>query len=902
MAENYLNVLIRPMDGNQRMADDFEIELTAKSTIYDALDEIQRLKGISIHRMTLRLPDGKFVPQNREKWALKRLGVSNGNVMICEPTLSGSWYWNDKEFYIEKFLCDVIKVIREAENNMITISSLEQKVEVPTALQAYSIRSFLRKYPEKIYIHVDITNGISWAMETKENSKQLVTFSTTPITLGLSKPLDLAPFDWNSYADIDDTRRLELDFKIPDKAYEISVLSASNIMRADLFGSSDPFGIVYFNEEEIGRTSAKKNTLNPIWRDAIFVFTVPATVDLNSCVLRVELFDVDAGFDGAADELGDFLGCVELSGPKLAKFIGNGNSVVLDLDLQPRLESAPEEDQSRITGTLKIRGSVSGYECCIVGGRNLVELDDRLSKPFAIAFWNKEEVASTLPERKELRDPVWNETFPLPMVPIGKTLEDMLLEIQVWGSATEKGSQIGDKGAFMGSVQLTGPALVNFLTRNEPWSTRITQRMEQSKNIPLKFRKVPVGGMLTLLGGKVGLPIQPGKLLEVKVLRAKRLARVKEAVFMLEWNHIQVYRSEPGAMTLVTSDDGKLQSTLFEFNQAVAVETEAGQINCLDSILRIDVMEYSKSATIPEILGCVIVQGEQLSALMDKPFATLQTFELQVDEEKDSKRQKLVRGEIWCRCGPASGRLESERVIGILGCRKLGRANLLGNSDPFVTITLNKVEVYRTYTIDNTLDPMYDDQIHFLQMPLLPTKKDKDFNGTSKGCTLAIEVWDETGSNGAKGACLGGLYFTPDNIESFLENYDPDESWHPLVSKVKGTKLGQGAEIKIFRLGLRLASVIQYNDELEKIAKELAAKRAEEEAERLADELARKQREYLDNLESERLAVIAAEEARIEAERKAKEEAEMAAALEELRLANERRLALAKLVTGSSED
>jgi hypothetical protein len=197
---------------------------------------------------------------------------------------------------------------------------------------------------------------------------------------------------------------------------------------------------------------------------------------------------------------------------------------------------------------------------------------------------------------------------------------------------------------------------------------------------------------------------------------------------------------------------------------------------------------------------------------------------------------------------------------------------------------------------------MYDNQIYFIQMPLIPTKANKDFNGTSKGCTLAIEVWDESGFDGAKGACLGGLYFTPDVIESFLENYDPDESWHPLVSKVKGTKLGPGAEIKILRLGLRLASVIQYNEELERLAKEEAARRAEEEAERLADELARKEREYLDNIEREKQAAIAAEEARVEAERKAKEDAEIAAALEELRCANERRQALAKLVTGNADE
>lgn len=69
----------------------------------------------------------------------------------------------------------------------------------------------------------------------------------------------------DEYKNEDDTKPMHLDFVIPDKvpafqpapahthglcqAVEVSVLCATGIMRADIFGSSDPFGVVYFNSE-----------------------------------------------------------------------------------------------------------------------------------------------------------------------------------------------------------------------------------------------------------------------------------------------------------------------------------------------------------------------------------------------------------------------------------------------------------------------------------------------------------------------------------------------------------------------------------------------------------------------------------------------------------------------------
>lgn len=103
------------------------------------------------------------------------------------------------------------------------------------------------------------------------------------------------------------------------------------------------------------------------------------------------------------------------------------------------------------------------------------------------------------------------------------------------------------------------------------------------------------------------------------------------------------------------------------------------------------------------------------------------------------------------RAGPVEGRQEHERIVVVQGCRGLAKANMmgLGSSDPFVTICINGAEVARTYTIPSTLAPMWDGQSFFIPCPREPTKANPLFNGSARGCTLDIEVWDEK-DNGAK--------------------------------------------------------------------------------------------------------------------------------------------------------
>ena len=332
---------------------------------------------------------------------------------------------------------------------------------------------------------------------------------------------------------------------------------------------------------EVGRTSGKKNTLNPVWRDAIFTIQIPATADIVDCTLRVELFDFDAGYGDIPDEIGDFLGCVEVTGKDLVllvrltnpdpnpdpnsfscthltylcRQVDSGGTVITEYPLTQRPASAPEQDQSGICGTLTLRGAISGFECCLMSASGLVEMDDKFSKPFAVVMWNKDVLAETLPDRLELRDPVFRENFFIPAISPTDKLEEQVLEIQFWGTATGEARAAGGRGHFLGAIILTGEELVDFLTSNPPWANRRYLRVTQSKSVLLKYRKLYVTGFASLLGGKVGLTLRPGKQLQLKIQAALRLARVPQVYLTVEWNHVQVLKSGAFALELIPDPD-----------------------------------------------------------------------------------------------------------------------------------------------------------------------------------------------------------------------------------------------------------------------------------------------------------------------------------------------------------
>lgn len=99
---------------------------------------------------------------------------------------------------------------------------------------------------------------------------------------------------------------------------ELNILSAMNLNKADVVGSSDPYVVVYYNNKLLGKTSVKSKTLFPRWDNQVFHIEVPR--DENNQVmlqeLRLEVYDSNSSRDDVV------LGCCYLDPTELASFLG----------------------------------------------------------------------------------------------------------------------------------------------------------------------------------------------------------------------------------------------------------------------------------------------------------------------------------------------------------------------------------------------------------------------------------------------------------------------------------------------------------------------------------------------------------------------------------------------------
>ena len=90
---------------------------------------------------------------------------------------------------------------------------------------------------------------------------------------------------------------------------------ANNLMAADLFGKSDPYAVVHWDGQELGRTQVVKNTLDPVWAGhENSKFSLPPSTSQNP-ELRLDLFDSD--WISVAGQPDDFLGRVVISAYEL---------------------------------------------------------------------------------------------------------------------------------------------------------------------------------------------------------------------------------------------------------------------------------------------------------------------------------------------------------------------------------------------------------------------------------------------------------------------------------------------------------------------------------------------------------------------------------------------------------
>jgi hypothetical protein len=201
---NFVSLIIRPQDSGWAMGEDWEISRPESSTILDLKIYIEEHKNISRHRQHIRVK-GKIVVASRESWNLRRTGLYDGNIVNVEPTLSGSWYWNNKEYYELELVNEVLKQIETSHENLILYSILEETIKCPPPIKT-SLRTVLRKYPDKIHLHCDTATNAIWCRKTI-HLFDLPTFYQAPPNLDSinTQNIQIEEFDWESYADVDDT-------------------------------------------------------------------------------------------------------------------------------------------------------------------------------------------------------------------------------------------------------------------------------------------------------------------------------------------------------------------------------------------------------------------------------------------------------------------------------------------------------------------------------------------------------------------------------------------------------------------------------------------------------------------------------------------------------------------------
>ena len=80
---------------------------------------------------------------------------------------------------------------------------------------------------------------------------------------------------------------------------KLVIVGASGLRNVDVWGTSDPYAIVYWDDERIGQTDVKNDDLNPTWNED-FSVVIPE----EGGVMKIELYD----YDDAGEH--DFLGMI----------------------------------------------------------------------------------------------------------------------------------------------------------------------------------------------------------------------------------------------------------------------------------------------------------------------------------------------------------------------------------------------------------------------------------------------------------------------------------------------------------------------------------------------------------------------------------------------------------------
>ena len=338
---------------------------------------------------------------------------------------------------------------------------------------------------------------------------------------------------------------------------QIQILAAKNLSKVDMMGNSDPYAIVFYNKEEIGRTVVVSNNLYPRWDMQLFQIYVPAgsgctNEDGEDGELLIELYDKsNFGSD-------TFLGCTKVAGLDLKNLLGfiakknkkgiidddsvatvstgHGSEVTVErgyahwFQLEKSKEKSIKENKF-VKGAVQLSGTyISGklvagegplsatvphhrvtlnivaaqqlpltpenaIKKSFLGGSKKVKQNGEQCSSMCVVRWNGSEVGRT--------GVVSNTTKPnyfdsiLIRVPPVWTIRQCELEIAVHGELP----LTGGLGVFLGQANVKGEELVQLLSGAlvDGVPKRSSFLLQKSEHYPIEDQTL-VGGLIDLTG------------------------------------------------------------------------------------------------------------------------------------------------------------------------------------------------------------------------------------------------------------------------------------------------------------------------------------------------------------------------------------------------------------------
>ena len=143
-------------------------------------------------------------------------------------------------------------------------------------------------------------------------------------------------------------------------------------------------------------------------------------------------------------------------------------------------------------------------------------------------------------------------------------------------------------------------------------------------------------------------------------------------------------------------------------------------------------------------------------------------------------------------------------TVNICEAANLGNADMLGRSDPYVVIIWNGVEEGRTSIIQNTLNPVWEDQVFRLMVP-----RHRDI----LHCTLELHVFDD--NTVGLDVFLGCKVFTGPVLQTMCTNTAEEEYPPPMWLDLKPSRLLSKKQNRLVQGSLSV--VFQYTDSYRKL-------------------------------------------------------------------------------------